>query len=56
MLSCTAIHSAGVIAPLERELGRPVLTSNQVLSWFSVRSARVAARVDGYGRLLSDVS
>jgi maleate isomerase len=56
VLSCTAIHSAEVIAPLERELGRPVLTSNQVLSWFSVRSAGVAARVDGYGRLLSDVS
>lgn len=52
VLSCTAIHSADVIAAVEADVGRPVLTSNQALSWFAVRSAGVDIPVSGYGRLL----
>jgi maleate isomerase len=36
-LSCTAIRSAEVIAPLERELARPVITSNQAVLWQALR-------------------
>jgi maleate isomerase len=38
-LSCTALRTAGLIAPLERQLGRPVLTSNQVMVWHVLRDA-----------------
>jgi maleate cis-trans isomerase len=52
LLSCTAIESAEIIEPLEAELGRPVLTSNQALAWHCQRSAGVGMGVAGFGRLL----
>ncbi|MCX5376704.1 aspartate/glutamate racemase family protein [Streptomyces sp. NBC_00091] len=45
-------RAVGVIGALEAELGRPVLTANQVLLWAALRAA--GAPVDGvrgYGRL-----
>ena len=53
-LSCTPIRSADVIEPLERALGRPVLTSNQVASWRVLRDAGIDDAVTGFGRLLSE--
>jgi maleate isomerase len=53
-LSCTTIRSADVIEPLERALGRPVLTSNQVASWRVLRDAGIDDAVVGFGRLLSE--
>jgi maleate isomerase len=50
LLSCTAIHSASVIAPLERALDRPVVTSNQALAWYCQRDRGVD--LPGFGRLL----
>lgn len=51
-LSCTTIRSAEVIAPLERELGRPVITSNQAVVWQALRAHGIADRIAGFGRLL----
>lgn len=53
-LSCTAIRSAGIIAPLEKAFGRPVLTSNQAMVWHLLRRSGIADRVDGFGRLLAE--
>lgn len=53
LVSCTAIRSAEVIEELERELGRPVITSNQALAWHCLRTAGIADRIDGFGSLLS---
>jgi maleate isomerase len=50
-ISCTAIRSAGLIAPLERALGIPVITSNQVLAWFALRRLGIADAPTGFGRL-----
>lgn len=50
-ISCTAIRSAGLIAPLEAELGMPVITSNQVMAWYAMHVLEAAAAVTGYGRL-----
>jgi maleate isomerase len=50
-LSCTAIKSAAVIAPLEARCGRPVLTSNQAMMWHLLRSSGIDDPVDGFGRL-----
>ena len=49
----TALTTTQHIAVLEGELGKPVLTANQVTAWYALRIAGVAARVPGFGRLLA---
>jgi maleate isomerase len=44
-------RAIGVIAALEEDLGRPVLTGNRVAFWYALRLAGVGADLDGYGRL-----
>lgn len=51
-VSCTALRAADVIERIEDRLGRPVLTSNQVLAWHSLRLIGHPASVPGYGRLM----
>jgi maleate isomerase len=43
-ISCTNLRTFDVIAPLERELGMPVLTANQVTMWAAVAAAGSRAR------------
>jgi len=52
-LSCTAIRVFDVIADLERDLGAPVLTSNQAMIWWCLREAGLQDRIPALGRLLS---
>jgi maleate isomerase len=52
VLSCTAIRSHRIIAPLEEALQRPVLTSNQALAWLAMRRTGVAPDRPGFGRLM----
>ena len=42
-ISCTNLATYDLIAPLEAELGVPVVTANQVTMWAALRSAGVAA-------------
>lgn len=42
-ISCTNLPTYDLIAPLERELGIPVLTANQVTMWAALHLAGVAA-------------
>ena len=37
--SCTNLPTYDLIAPLEAELGKPVLTANQVTLWAALRRA-----------------
>lgn len=46
-------RSVGVIAALEEDLGRPVLTANQVLLWGMLRAISAHVRPRGYGRLFT---
>jgi len=46
-------RAAGAVEALEATLGRPVLTSNQVLLWNLLSQARADFQVSGYGRLFS---
>jgi maleate isomerase len=50
-LSCTNLRTLDVIDPLEKAIGLPVLSSNQVLAWHMARLANVAAQ--GPGRLFA---
>jgi len=50
-LSCAQIRVAEIIAPLERDLGRPVVTSNQAAAWHSLRESGINDRFPGFGAL-----
>jgi maleate cis-trans isomerase len=43
--------AADAVAPLEADLGVPVVTSNQAALWHCLRTSGVPATVGGYGRL-----
>ena len=51
-LSCANIHSIDVIEELERDLAKPVVTSNQAAIWCSLRAAGIRDDVSGLGALL----
>ena len=53
-ISCTNLPSLAVIARLEQELGKPVITSNQATFWRCLRVMGSNARIAGFGRLLEE--
>jgi maleate isomerase len=53
LISGTGLPTAGVVARLERDLDKPVVTSQAATLWFALRLLRWAAPVAGYGRLLA---
>ena len=50
-VSCTSLRTFGVIASLEAELGRPVVSSNQAFIWHLLRLASIEDRVPSLGTL-----
>ena len=46
-------RAVGVVRVLEEDLGRPVLTANQVAFWQALRLAGARAAVTGYGELFT---
>ena len=56
LIACTGLHALDLIAPLEAELGRPVVTSNQATFRTLLRAAGVDARIPGFGRLLDPMT
>lgn len=53
-ISCGALRSVDIIDELERNTGKPVITSNQAMIWDALRLAGIDERIDGFGRLLRD--
>jgi maleate cis-trans isomerase len=53
-ISCTNLATLDVIAQIEADLGKPVVTSNQACFWHCLRSLDIPDRIDGYGRLLTE--
>ena len=51
VLSCTNLPSYGLIAPLERELGKPVVTANQATMWAAL--GRIGRAPVGEGQALA---
>jgi maleate isomerase len=47
-------RAVGAIEALEEDLGRPVLTANQVTFWNALRAAGVHAPVEHYGRIFAE--
>ena len=51
-ISCTALPTIDIIAEIEQELGKPVISSNTAVFWSCLRLLGIKAPVTGYGRLL----
>ena len=50
-ISCTGISVIDMIEPLEEDLRRPVVTSNQATMWAALRKIGVQESVTGLGQL-----
>ncbi|MZD04178.1 decarboxylase, partial [Streptomyces sp. SID5785] len=53
LLPDTALHTAAYIEALERDLGKPVLTANQVTVWEALRLAGRRVNAPALGRLFT---
>jgi maleate isomerase len=53
LLSGTGLPTIGVLELLERDLGKPVISSNQASLWRALRMAGVREPTTGFGRLLT---
>lgn len=53
LLVGTGLRCVGIIAALERDLQRPVVTANQASLWRCLRLSGVQSPIEGYGRLLT---
>jgi maleate isomerase len=51
VMTCLNTRSHTVIDRLERQLGKPVITSTQATLWHALRLAGIDDRITGYGRL-----
>jgi maleate isomerase len=54
MLACGNWRTMGAIDRLERELGKPVVSTNLVTLWGALRLCGGVERIEGYGSLLRD--
>lgn len=54
LISGTGLPTAGVIERLERDLGKPVVTSQAATLWYALRALGIKDPVNGYGRLLAN--
>ena len=50
-LSCTNLRTLDVLDALERDLGKPVVSSNLATMWHALRLAGLRPRLDGLGSL-----
>jgi maleate isomerase len=53
VVSGTGLPTAGIVERLERDLGKPVVTSQTAMLWRALRLLAVKEPVTGYGRLLA---
>ena len=52
-ISCTGLHVMDLIEILERDLGKPVITSNQVTLWAALKKLGIHERIEGLGKLFT---
>jgi maleate isomerase len=53
LISGTGLPTAGIVERLERDLGKPVVTSQAAALWHALRLIGLEEPVGGYGRLLA---
>jgi maleate isomerase len=52
-VSCGALRTLDVVARIERQIGKPVICSNQAMMWDALRQAGIDDKIAGFGQLLS---
>ena len=52
LISCTDFPALGLIKELEKDLGKPIITSNQATFWAALRAADIKDTFDTFGVLL----
>ena len=55
-MPCSRWPTVANIAPLERDLGVPVVTNVQAMAWFGLKSLGIKEKVAGYGVLLEKLA
>lgn len=53
VISCTTFRSMEIIKLLEKDIGIPVITSNQASLWYALQHLGVSDDIDGVGRLFN---
>jgi maleate isomerase len=53
-ISCTNLRTLEIIDPLEKNSGKPVVTSNQASMAIALRRLGIRERISGFGRLLEN--
>ena len=56
VLSCTNWRTMDAIERLEKDLGKPVISTSQASIWAALRIVGHSESIDGYGRLLRDLT
>ena len=56
LISGTGLPTAGIVERLERDLGKPVVTSQAATMWQALRMVGIGEAVRGYGRLLAELA
>jgi len=51
-ISCTAFRALEIAGRLEKEKGKPVVTSNSASIWYALRKVGIDDKIEGYGQLL----
>jgi maleate isomerase len=51
-ISCTNFRTVEIIERLERDLGKPIVTSNQATMWAALRKIRIREPIKGFGTLM----
>ncbi len=54
-LPCAAWRTMEVAAAIEREIGKPVITTNQATTWRALRLMGITSARSGFGRLLDEM-
>ena len=52
VLSCTDMRSIEIIADLDKEVGKPIITSNQAMAFQAMQLAGIDVALAGFGQLL----
>lgn len=56
LISGTGLPTVGIVERLERDLGKPVVTSQTATLWYALRALGIKDPVRGYGRLLAGLA
>lgn len=55
VISATNFRTFEIIDELEKDTGKPVITTNQAILWSIIKKLNLGVKLDNYGKLLSNI-